>query len=203
MSRQPEERGRHLMENRTNSNSPEGNTGRRMRPNERTVRFLVRIVGWIKHIVFSTGSVRPRGQVIELRGRKLPPGRDIRFAKILLVEDNPDIAADFIETLRQFYVFGDVVIHVAYGFETAGSFFSTEDIRLVIMDADLDDEEGDGVELTRRFCEQKQDVTVLANSSSAISNMKLSGFGAAEVLGKDPKRLRLWLQTNDPFGAGH
>ena len=191
------------MENRTNSNSPEGNTGRRMRPNERTVRFLVRIVGWIKHIVFSTGSVRPRGQVIELRGRKLPPGRDIRFAKILLVEDNPDIAADFIETLRQFYVFGDVVIHVAYGFETAGSFFSTVDINLVIMDADLDDEEGDGVELTRRFCEQKQDVTVLANSSSALSNMKLTGSGAVEVLGKDPKRLRLWLQTNDPFGAGH
>jgi len=191
------------MENRTTSNPPEGSTGRRMRPNEITVRFLVRIVDWIKDIVFSTGSVRPRGQVIELRGRNLPPGSDIRFAKILLVEDNPDIAADFIETLRQFYVFGDVVIHVAYGFETAGSFFSTEDIRLVIMDADLDDEEGEGVELTRRFCEQKQDVTVLANSSSAISNMKLSGFGAAEVLGKDPKRLRLWLQTNDPFGAGH
>ena len=191
------------MENRTTSNPPEGSTGRRMRPNEITVRFLVRIVDWIKDIVFSTGSVRPRGQVIELRGRNLPPGSDIRFAKILLVEDNPDIAADFIETLRQFYVFGDVVIHVAYGFETAGSFFSTEDISLVIMDADLDDEEGDGVELTRRFCEQKQDVTVLANSSSAISNMKLSGFGAVDVLGKDPKRLRLWLQTNDPFGAGH
>ena len=191
------------MENRTTSNPPEGSTGRRMRPNEITVRFLVRIVDWIKDIVFSTGSVRPRGQVIELRGRNLPPGSDIRFAKILLVEDNPDIAADFIETLRQFYVFGDVVIHVAYGFETAGSFFSTVDINLVIMDADLDDEEGDGVELTRRFCEQKPDITVLANSSSAISNMKLSGFGAAEVLGKDPKRLRLWLQTNDPFGAGH
>ena len=191
------------MENRTTSNPPEGSTGRRMRPNEITVRFLVRIVDWIKDIVFSTGSVRPRGQVIELRGRNLPPGSDIRFAKILLVEDNPDIAADFIETLRQFYVFGDVVVHVAYGFETAGSFFSTEDIRLVIMDADLDDEQGDGVELTRRFCEQKQGVTVLANSSSTISNMKLSGFGAVEVLGKDPKRLRLWLQTNDPFGAGH
>ena len=192
-----------MMENRTTSNPPEGRTGRRMRPNEITVRFLVRIVDWIKDIVFSTGSVRPRGQVIEFRGRNLPPGSDIRFAKILLVEDNPDIAADFIETLRQFYVFGDVVVHVAYGFETAGSFFRTEDIGLVIMDADLDDEEGDGVELTRRFCEQKQDVTVLANSSSAISNMKLSGFGAVDVLGKDPKRLRLWLQTNDPFGAGH
>ena len=188
------------MENRTNRNPAEGNNGRRMRPNEITVRFLVRIVDWIKDIVLPAGSARPRGRVIELRGRKLPPGRDIRFAKILLVEDNPDIAADFIETLRQFYGFGDVVIHVAYGFETAGSFFSTEDISLVIMDADLDDEEGDGVGLTRRFREQKPDITVLANSSSALSNMKLTGFGAVEVLGKDPKRLRLWLQTNDPFG---
>ena len=191
------------MDNRTNGDPGEGNTRRRMRPNEITVRFLVRIVDWIKSIVSSTGTARPKGQVIELRGRKLPSGREIRFVNILLVEDNPDIAADFIETFRQFYVFGDVEIHVAYGFDTAGLFFRTKDMSLVIMDADLDDEEGDGVELTRRFCKQKQDITILANSSSAISNMKLSGFGAVDVLGKDPKRLRLWLQTNDPFGAGH
>jgi CheY-like chemotaxis protein len=191
------------MDSRTKSDSGERSTRRRMRPNEITVRFLVRIVDWIKGIVSSTGTARPKGQVIELRGRKLPSDREIRFAKILLVEDNPDIAADFIETFRQFYVFGDVVLQVAYGFDTAVSFFSTEDIGLVIMDADLDDKEGDGVELTRRFCDQKQDIIILANSSSALSNMKLTGFGAVEVLGKDPKRLRLWLQTNDPFGAGH
>jgi CheY-like chemotaxis protein len=190
------------MDNRTNGDPGEGSTRRRMRPNEITVRFLVKIIDWIKGIVSSTGTVRPKGQVIELRGRKLPSGREIRFLNILLVEDNPDIAADFIATIRQFYVFGDVEIHVAYGFDTAGSFFRTKDMSLVIMDADLADEEGDGVELTRRFCEQKQDITILANSSSALSNMKLTGFGAAEVLGKDRKRLRLWLQTNDPFGAG-
>jgi len=189
------------MENRGYRSPAEGN--RSMRPNERTVRFLVRIVDWIKGIVSSTGNARPRGQVIELRGRKLPPGKEIRFAKILLVEDNPDIGANFIETLRQFYVFGDVALFVAYGFDAAVSFFSTTDVGLVIMDADLDDEEGDGVELTRRFFGQKQDVTILANSSSALSNMKLTGFGAVGVLGKDPKRLRLWLQKNDPFGAGH
>jgi len=191
------------MDNRTNGDPGEGNTRRRMRPNEITVRFLVRIVDWIKGIVASTGTARPKGQVIELRGRKLPSGREIRFSNILLVEDNPDIAADFIETFRQYYELGDVEIHVAYGFDAAVSFFRTKDMSLVIMDADLDDEDGDGVELTRRFCEQKQDITILANSSSTLSNMKLTGFGAAEVLGKDPKRLRLWLQTNDPFGAGH
>jgi len=189
------------MENRDYRSPAEDN--RRMRPNERTVRFLVRIIDWIKDIVSSTGAARPRGQVIELRGRKLLPGQEIRFVNILLVEDNPDVAADFIETIRRYYVFGDVMLLVAYGFDAAVSFFSTEDISLVIMDADLDDEEGDGVELTRSFSEQKQDVTILANSSSALSNMKLTGFGAVEVLGKDPKRLRLWLQTNDPFGAGY
>ena len=191
------------MDNRTKGDPGEGSTRRRMPPNEITVRFLVRIIDWIKGIVSSTGTARPKGQVIELRGRKLPSGREIRFANILLVEDNPDIAADFITIIRQFYVFGDVEIHVAYGFDAAVSFFRTKDMSLVIMDADLDDEDGDGVELTRRFCEQKQDITILANSSSTLSNMKLTGFGAAEVLGKDPKRLRLWLQTNDPFGAGH
>lgn len=188
-----------LMENR-DYRIPSDNT-RRMRPNERIVRFLVRIVDWFKEIVSSTGASRPQGQVMELHGRKLLAGKKIRFAKILLVEDNPNVAKDFIETLKQYYIFGDVILHVAYGYEAALSFFSTAAIDLVIMDADLDDEQGDGVELTQCFIDQKQDVTILANSSSALSNMKLTGAGATEVLGKDPKRLRLWLQTNDPFGA--
>jgi CheY-like chemotaxis protein len=189
------------MENRENRSPVEDN--RRMRPNERTVRFLVRIVDWIKDIIKSSGASRPQGQVLELRGKKLPSGKGIRFAEILLVEDNPNVAADFIETFRHYYIFGDVVLLVAYGFDAAVSFFNTKDVSLVIMDADLDDEEGDGVELTQRFCQQKRDVTILANSSSTLSNMKLTGSGAVEVLGKDPRRLRLWLQTNDPSGAGN
>jgi len=192
---------KNLMEN-SGYRSP-SDDNRRVRPNERTVRFLVKIIDWIKDIISSTGATRPQGQVIELRGKKLPPGKAIRFAKILLVEDNPDVAADFIETLRHYYMFGGVMLHVAYGYDAALSFFNTADISLVIMDADLDDEQGDGVGLTQCFTEQKQNVTILANSSSALSNMKLTGSGAMEVLGKDPKRLRLWLQTNDPFGAGH
>ena len=190
------------MEERMNMAPVEGQSGRQMRPNEKTVRFLVKIVDWIKYIVSSTGSDRPRGQVIELRGRKLPPGRQLSFANILLVEDNPDIAADFIEILKQYYQSGEVLLLVAYGFDAAVSFFNTKPINLVIMDADLDDVQGDGVELTRQFCEQKPGITILANSSSTLSNMKLTGFGAQKVLGKDPKRLRLWLQENDPFGAG-
>ena len=69
------------------------------------------------------------------------------------------------------------------------------------MDSDLDDEDGDGVDLTREFLSRKPDLTILANSSSKISNLKLTGSGAKEILGKSPDKLKVWLSLHDPAGA--
>jgi len=69
------------------------------------------------------------------------------------------------------------------------------------MDADLDDEDGDGAILSKQFLSQKPYLTILANSSSKISNLKLTGFGAIETLEKNPEKLKSWLLLHDPVGA--
>ena len=47
----------------------------------------------------------------------------------------------------------------------------------------------------------RPEITVLANSSSRVSNLKLTGLGALDTLGKSTVKLICWLQQNDPAGA--
>jgi DNA-binding response OmpR family regulator len=117
------------------------------------------------------------------------------------VEDDTNAADNFIEVVKSYYVRGSVKIFVAHAYDAAVSFFENEAIDLVIMDADLDDEDGDGVSLTQQFLKQKPELTILANSSSKISNLKLTGSGAKETLGKNPEKLKSWLLLHDPAGA--
>jgi CheY-like chemotaxis protein len=172
-----------------------------LRPSERTARALLGIRDWFHDIFTSTSNTVPRGQVFHHRGDQPGAGKELQFPQILLVEDNPQIAADFIEAIKSFYVFGAVSIFVAYAYEAAVTFFDNEDISLVIMDADLDDEAGDGATLISRFLQEKPDIIILANSSSRISNLKLTGYGAVDTLGKSKDKLRNWLRLNDPAGA--
>jgi len=169
------------------------------RPSERTALFILGVVGWFKDIVGSTQCL-PHGQAFQLCGRELPHGKALRYPSILLVEDSPGIAAGFIETIRNYYVFGTVQLLVAHTYESAVTFFENEDVSLVIMDADLDDEDGDGAALILKFLGERPEITILANSSSRISSLKLTGFGARESLGKSPEKLKNWLLLHDPTG---
>jgi len=171
------------------------------KPSERAARFILSILGWVKYIFGSTSTVIPRGQAIQHYGRELPPGKALQYPSILLVEDDPNIARDFIEVIKNYYVCGSVIIFVAHAHDAAVTFFENEDVNLVIMDADLDDEAGDGATLTKQFLEQRHNLVILANSSSKISNLKLTGFGAIETLGKNPEKLRNWLLLHDQEGA--
>ena len=171
------------------------------RPSERAARFVLGVTGWVRDIFTSTTITTPRGQVFQHRGNPLPPGRELRFHNILLVEDNPDVSREFVDTINRYYAFGSVRIFAAYAFDAAVSFFDNEDIDLVIMDLDLDDEDGDGLSLTGRFLSQRPDLTILANSSSMISNRKLTGAGATGVLEKKKEKLAGWLLENDPGGG--
>jgi len=169
-------------------------------PSERTALFILGIAGWFRSIFGSTPAHLPHGQAFQHSGRKLPPGKAVRYPSILLVEDNPGIAAGFIEAIRNYYVFGTIQILVAHTYGSAVTFFENDDVELVIMDADLDDEDGDGATLTLKFLDAKPKITILANSSNMISNLKLSGFGASETLGKNPEKLKSWLLKHDPTG---
>ena len=60
----------------------------------------------------SPATIIPRGRVLQHRGHDLPVGKTIRFSHILLVEDNPDTAREFIETIENYYVFGSIMIFV-------------------------------------------------------------------------------------------
>lgn len=169
-------------------------------PSEKTARFILGICSWVKDIFTAPMTTIPRGQVLHHQGVNLPPGKRLRFVHILLVEDNPDTAHKFIATLEKHYVFGAIRILVAHAYDAAVTFFENEDIDLVIMDADLDDEDGDGATLTQNFVAARPGIPILANSSSKVSNLKLTGFGAVDTLGKNTEKLQSWLLQNDPTG---
>ena len=171
------------------------------KPSERAAGFILNICGWIKYIIGSTSTVIPCGHTVQHQGNELKAGKSLRFGNILLVEDDSNRAGDFIDAIRSYYVCGSVIIFVAHAYNAAVTFFENEDINLVIMDSDLDDEDGDGAALTSQFLSRKPDLTILANSSSKISNMKLTGSGAKEILGKSPEKLKNWLSLHDPAGT--
>src|SRR5210317_1123188 len=177
------------------------NSRKYTRPSERTALFILGIVGFIKGIFTSSATVIPRGRVFQHQGNYLSAEQEIRYPRILLVEDNPNNAREFLEVIKNYYVFGSVKILVAYAYDAAVTFFDNEDINLVIMDADLDDEDGDGAILTQKFLGERPGITILANSSSKISNLKLTGLGAIETLEKSTKKLEEWLLRHDPTGT--
>lgn len=170
------------------------------RPSERTARFILGILSWFRDIFKSTTINTPSGQVFQHQGEYLAAGKSLRFPHILLVEDNPHTAQEFIKTIQNYYIFGSVKIFVAYAYDAAVTFFHNEDLDLVIMDADLDDEDGDGANLTQKFVGERPEITILANSSSRLSNLKLTGLGAIDTLGKSTEELKNWLLVNDPTG---
>jgi CheY-like chemotaxis protein len=180
-----------------------GSNRKHQKPSERAAYFILGILGWFKYIFGSTPTIIPRGLTIEHQGRELPPGKVLQYPSILLVEDDPDIARDFVAVIKKYYTCGSVMIYVAHAYDAAVTFFENEDINLVIMDSDLDDDDGDGADLTQHFLSQKSHLTILANSSSKISNLKLTGFGASETLGKNLEKLKKWLLLHDRAGAGN
>jgi CheY-like chemotaxis protein len=170
------------------------------KPSERAAKFVLAIVGFFKDMFTAPTAVIPRGRVVQHEGQVLSGGKKLHYPHILIVEDIPARAEEFIEITKNYYVFGSVKIFIAHAYDAAVTFFTNEDIDLVIMDVDLDDEEGDGANLTQKFLTEKPDLAILANSSKRISNLKLTGLGAIESLGKKAEKLREWLSKNDPVG---
>jgi CheY-like chemotaxis protein len=181
----------------------DNNNRKYQKPSERAAKFILSIFRSVKNITGSTSTIIPRGQAVQHHGKELAPGKVLQYPSILLVEDDPNIARDFVEVIRNYYRTGSIIIFVAHAYDAAVTFFENEDVSLVIMDADLDDKDGDGATLTQQFLGQKPNLPILANSSSKISNLKLTGFGAIETLEKNPKKLQSWLLLHDQEGVGY
>jgi CheY-like chemotaxis protein len=172
------------------------------KPSERAAGLFLSLIGWLKCIIGSTSCVVPPGRTIEHRGKDLPLDKTLRYPTILLVEDNPHAAESSLAVITKHYLYGSVIILIAHTYDAAVTFFNDEEVSLVIMDADLDDDDGDGADLTRRFLDRKPHLPILANSSSRISSRKLVNLGAVDTLGKSSKKLADWLCRHDPAGFG-
>jgi CheY-like chemotaxis protein len=179
-----------------------GGGGRRSTAGVRVAKALLGVIGFGREVFSSFTVSRPTARVFSHRGRELKAGRQLRFSKILLVEDDAQTAQAFMDIIRHHYQFGHVTIALASTIEAAKSFFSHEVIDLVIMDSDLNDEEGDGLVLTEMFAAQRPDIVILANSSSKAANARMRDAGARASVGKSYKQMASWLRLNDPAGAG-
>ena len=127
---------------------------------------------------------------------RLPRRHPPKFDHILIVDDIPVYAQASLETIRQFYHNSELTVYISHSFAAALALFQQYDIKLVILDLDLDDLQGDGAMLLRNFRLQRPEITVLANSSERRYNELLLEGGAAAVLAKDINRLRQWLADN-------
>jgi CheY-like chemotaxis protein len=175
-------------------------TAQRPTAGERAAKAVLAVINSVRELIASFRWVRPTAQVIHHKGKALLSSGNVRFARILLVEDDVQTAKSIMDTLIHYYAFGDVTIYFASCFQSAISFFEHEDIQLVIMDSDLHDEQGDGFALTERFITQQPQIIILANSSSRMANMKMVSGGARAGIGKSPEKLQSWLLENDRAG---
>jgi len=140
--------------------------------------------------------------------RELPPGRSevvgnpahtrlkMKFKDVLIVDDIETHAEAALRAFKDFYTQGFITVHIAHSPLQAREAFAAHDIKLVILDADLADDSGDGESLLREFLGGKPGLVVLANSSQARYNDRLIAAGAKAALGKDPARLAAWLREN-------
>jgi len=135
----------------------------------------------------------PASHTVYLKGEPSAGGRIPRFDQVLIVDDIPHYAQNSLETLRQFYADADLTVHITHTYAEALTTFQQNDIKLVILDLDLDDLQGDGAALLEVFRSQRPEITVLANSSKRQSNGRLLKGGAKAALAKDVRKLRRWL----------
>lgn len=119
-----------------------------------------------------------------------------KFDTILVVEDIPQYAQASLEVIGQFYKDAELTVHICHTFAAALKTFQQCDIKLVILDLDLDDLDGDGALLLKNYRLEKPDIIVLANSSESRYNEILLKGGAIASVGKNAKNLHKWLTDN-------
>lgn len=119
-----------------------------------------------------------------------------KFDQILIVDDIAQYARTALEVIGQFYQYSELTVHICHTFTAALTTFQQHKIKLIVLDLDLDDLEGDGALLLQNFRLQSPDIIVLANSSEQKYNDILVKGGANAVVGKSARSLHEWLTAN-------
>ncbi len=158
--------------------------------------FLGNLKDFLLGISPEMTSQRPNTKVEHIRGKILKDCRPVIYNKILIVDDVPRYAEISLSTIRDHFTFAELTVYMAYSYAAARQVFHENDIKLVIIDCDLDDEEGDGEMLTKEFLFKDPKLKILANSSRTKFNKKLLNAGAIIAIDKNPKQLLHWLKVN-------
>lgn len=135
-------------------------------------------------------------RVIHLGGAKLKYRRYVKYKTIMIVDDIPRYADEVLKVLAEHFAAAELTVHIVHGYNAARAVFEANDIKLVILDHELEDEAGNGATLLQHFLHKKPDLVVLANSGKKNHNESLLRQGAVWALNKDPELLRQWLKKN-------
>lgn len=157
--------------------------------------MLSAIRKYLAEIMSSLHHTPPKSQIVRL-GQKQTNAKPPKFDHILLVDDIPRNTQTSLEIIRQNYLNNELTVHITHTFAEALAAFNVFNIKLVILDLDLNDMQGDGAVLLKEFREKKPEITVLANSSEPKYNDILVRGGANAVLAKDARKLKRWLAKN-------
>lgn len=155
-------------------------------------------IGHIKKI-FSTfnKAFEPKpleSKVVFIGGEKLKYKRYVKYKTVLIVDDIPRYADASLQVLEEHFSAADLTVHIVYNYAAALTAFAENDIKLVILDHELEDEAGNGEMLLQQFLQKKPDLVVLANSGKKKHNERLMRHGAVASLNKDPDLLMQWLK---------
>ena len=129
----------------------------------------------------------------------LTPGQEwkAKFDTILIVEDLPRYIAEMHNILENHYADAKITVGIASCHSTALEIFKEYNFSLAILDFDLQDAEGDGLDLLEKFLLEKPNLPVLANSGKPKSNKQLMKHGALYITAKKKEQLSAWLKAND------
>lgn len=158
--------------------------------------FLHKLKNFLLGFSPKSANERIDTKVEHIRGRFLKDCKPVVYNKILIVDDVPRYAEEALQTLREHFVFAELTVYLAYSYAAAERLFLKHDIKLVILDSDLDDDDGNGEMLAVSFLAKRPDLKILANSSRSKYNKKLLDVGASVAIDKNPKQLLHWLKVN-------
>ena len=158
--------------------------------------FLRKLILFLLGLTPKMENERSDIKIEHIRGKHLNESKSPTYDKILIVDDVPRYAQASLATIKDHFVAEKLTVYLAYSYAAAKQVFNDHDIKLVVLDCDLSDEDGNGEMLAREFIKKKSSVKILANSSRSKFNKRLLDAGAIESINKNPKRFLRWLKIN-------
>jgi len=137
-----------------------------------------------------------QSKIIHVKGEDAESNTPAKFDHILVVDDLERHTKNALENIKSHFHSNELTVYIAHTNLAALDFFKKYDIKLVICDLDLQDENGNGAKLIQEFRQIKPNVIILANSGKKRFNDMLIKAGADHIIGKSNHLFLKWLRIN-------